>query len=282
MSRLKNYRVFLVGCIAAALLIALTAPLSAQRPRRIDPPVADDISTPPADEGVGAADADAARDIPDEADTDAVTAAAEEAMERETVAGGHDIALSQAHAAIEAAAAKAAELDTKMDIAIVDAGGNLKAFARMDGAWLGSIDISIKKAKTARWFDMNTGEIGKLSQPGGPLYGIEHSNEGLITFPGGVPIRVGDRVIGAIGVSGSSVENDHEVAMAGAEAVSGGGEGGGEDEGADAGRPRRGERRQPRRIERNPEPDVEEGEGRNEEDTAVGEGERRRPLPPTE
>ena len=76
-----------------------------------------------------------------------------------------------------------------MDIAVVDAGGNLKAFARMDGAWLGSIDISIKKAKTARYFDMPTGEIGKLSQPGGPLYQIEVSNGGLITFPGGVPIK---------------------------------------------------------------------------------------------
>jgi uncharacterized protein GlcG (DUF336 family) len=90
----------------------------------------------------------------------------------------------------------------------------------MDGAWLGSIDISIKKAKTARYFDMNTGEIGKLSQPGGPLYNIEHSNNGLITFPGGVPIKAADgTVIGAIGVSGSSVENDHTVAAAGAGAV---------------------------------------------------------------
>ena len=90
----------------------------------------------------------------------------------------------------------------------------------MDGAWLGSIDISIKKAKTARFFDMNTGEIGKLSQPGGPLYGIEHSNGGLITFPGGVPIKNQQgTVIGAIGVSGSTVENDHAVAMAGAQAA---------------------------------------------------------------
>ena len=76
-----------------------------------------------------------------------------------------------------------------MNIAVVDAGANLKAFARMDGAWLGSIDIAIRKARTARFFDMNTGEIGKLSQPGGSLFAIEHSNGGLITFPGGVPIR---------------------------------------------------------------------------------------------
>lgn len=107
-----------------------------------------------------------------------------------------------------------------MDIAVVDAGGNLKAFARMDGAWLGSIDIAQKKAKTARGFDMNTGDIGGLSQPGGPLYNIEHSNGGLITFPGGVPLKAADgTVIGAIGVSGSSVENDHAVAQAGAAAV---------------------------------------------------------------
>ncbi|MEL6329849.1 MAG: heme-binding protein [Planctomycetota bacterium] len=131
----------------------------------------------------------------------------------------HDISLEQAQKIVEQAVIKALAIDTKMDIAVVDAGGNLKAFCRMDGAWLGSIDISIKKARTARFFDMPTGEIGKLSQPGGPLYGIEHSNDGLITFPGGVPIKSGGAVIGAIGVSGSSVENDHAVAEAGAEAA---------------------------------------------------------------
>lgn len=131
-----------------------------------------------------------------------------------------DISLDQAHVILAAAVAKAAEIDTKMDIAIVDAGGNLKAFARMDGAWIGSIDIAIKKAKTARFFDMPTGEIGKLSQPGGPLFNIEHSNGGLITFPGGVPIKTADgTIIGAIGVSGSTVENDHTVAQAGAAAI---------------------------------------------------------------
>jgi len=132
-----------------------------------------------------------------------------------------DITLKQAHDAVAAAMAKAKEIDTKMDIAVVDAGGNLKAFARMDGAWLGSIDISMKKARTARYFDMNTGDIGGLSQPGGPLYQIEVSNGGLITFPGGVPIKNADgEIIGAIGVSGSTVENDHTVAAAGAAAIS--------------------------------------------------------------
>lgn len=130
------------------------------------------------------------------------------------------ITLEQAEAAVKAAKEKAKELDTLMNIAVIDDGVNLTAFARMDGAWLGSIDIAIKKAKTARFFNMNTGNIGALSQPGGSLYNIEHSNNGLITFPGGVLIKndKGD-IIGAIGVSGSTVENDHAVAVAGAEAV---------------------------------------------------------------
>ena len=131
-----------------------------------------------------------------------------------------DLSLEAAEKVMSAAKKKAAELNTRMDIAVVDAGGNLKAFARMDDAWLGSIDISMRKARTARWFDMNTGEIGKLSQPGGPLFGIEHSNGGLITFPGGVPLKDGKgEVVGAIGVSGSTVENDHAVAAAGAQAL---------------------------------------------------------------
>ena len=108
----------------------------------------------------------------------------------------------------------------RQDIAVVDAGGNLKAFVRQDGAWLGSIDIAIKKAKTARDFDMPTGEIGKLSQPGKPLYQIEVSNGGLITFPGGIPLRSSDgKIIGAIGSSGSTVENDAAVAQAGVDAM---------------------------------------------------------------
>ena len=130
------------------------------------------------------------------------------------------LTLEAAERIVAAAKKKAAEINTKMDIAVVDAGGNLKAFARMDGAWLGSIDIAQRKARTARWFDMDTGEIGKLSQPGGPLFGIEHSNGGLITFPGGVPLKKpAGEVVGAIGVSGSTVENDHAVAMAGAAAL---------------------------------------------------------------
>lgn len=130
------------------------------------------------------------------------------------------ITLEQAEKMIVAAKEKSTQLKVKMNIAVVDAGANLVAFARMDGAWLGSLDISIKKAKTARFFDMNTGAIGELSQPGGPLFNIEHSNGGLITFPGGVPVKNAQgQVIGAIGVSGSTVGDDHEVAVAGVEAL---------------------------------------------------------------
>ena len=90
----------------------------------------------------------------------------------------------------------------------------------MDDAWVGSIDIAIKKAKTAVFFGMPTGAIGQLAQPGGPLYGIEVSNEGLITFPGGVPIvDEAGVLVGAVGVSGSSVENDNKVAEAGVKVI---------------------------------------------------------------
>jgi uncharacterized protein GlcG (DUF336 family) len=131
-----------------------------------------------------------------------------------------DINLQEAEAAVAAAKKKAADLGTKMDIAVVDSGANLKAFARMDDAWLGSVDISMRKARTARFFDMPSGDIGALSQPGGPLYNIEHSNGGLISFPGGVLIKnKAGEIIGAIGVSGSSVENDDAVARAGASAI---------------------------------------------------------------
>jgi uncharacterized protein GlcG (DUF336 family) len=128
--------------------------------------------------------------------------------------------MERALEAIEAARKEAIKTNTQMCIAVVDSGANLKAFLRMDDAWVGSIDISIKKAKTAVFFGMPTGEIGKLSQPGKSLYGIEHSNEGLITFPGGLPIVDEEGVlVGAIGVSGSSVENDEKVAAAGLKVV---------------------------------------------------------------
>ena len=131
-----------------------------------------------------------------------------------------NITLEQAEKVIAAAKKKAVDIDTKMNICVVDGGANQVAFARMDGAWLGSADIALKKAKTARFFDMPSGEIGKLSQPGESLYNIEHSNGGLISFSGGVLLKnkKGD-IIGAVGVSGSSVDNDHTVASAGADAL---------------------------------------------------------------
>jgi uncharacterized protein GlcG (DUF336 family) len=128
----------------------------------------------------------------------------------------HTVTLSNAQAVVDAARAKATEIGVPMNIAVVDEGGNLVAFARMDNAWLGSIDISQNKAYTARAFDMPTKELAPLAQPGQPLYGIEASNQGrLIVFAGGIPLVSGSRVMGAIGVSGGSVEQDQEVAEAG-------------------------------------------------------------------
>jgi uncharacterized protein GlcG (DUF336 family) len=131
-----------------------------------------------------------------------------------------NITLQQAQQAIMAAVKKAEKIEVKQNVAIVDAGANLIAFAHMDNAWLGSIDISMKKAKTARFFDMDTNKIGELSQPGKPLYGIEVTNGGLVSFGGGMPIKDADgNVIGAIGVSGGTVDQDMEVAKAGVEAL---------------------------------------------------------------
>jgi uncharacterized protein GlcG (DUF336 family) len=137
---------------------------------------------------------------------------------------GHDtilatnagVTLRRAQAVVQAARAKADEIGVPMNIAVVDEGNNLTAFARMDGAWLGSIDIAQNKAYTARAFDMETRALAPLAQPGGSLYGIEASNDGrLIVFAGGIPLTVRGRVVGAIGVSGGSVEQDQEVAEAG-------------------------------------------------------------------
>ncbi|MBC6113116.1 heme-binding protein [Pedobacter fastidiosus] len=128
-----------------------------------------------------------------------------------------NVTLEQAQNIIAVAQAKAVEINTKMNIAIVDTGSNLVAFARMDGAWLGSADIAQKKAKTANWFNMDTKALTPLVQPGQPLFNIEHSNGGLITFPGGVILKnASGEIIGAIGVSGSTVDDDHAVATAGA------------------------------------------------------------------
>ena len=119
-----------------------------------------------------------------------------------------------------AALDKATEIKVKMNVAIVDGGANLVAFARQDNAWLGSKDIAIKKAQTAVYFQMASADLGKMSQPGEPLYGIEVTNGGLVSFGGGYPIKDTDgNVIGAIGVSGGVVKQDEKVSAAGRDAV---------------------------------------------------------------
>jgi uncharacterized protein GlcG (DUF336 family) len=127
------------------------------------------------------------------------------------------ITLSDARRVIAAAEAKARDIGQPMNIAVVDAGGNLVSHVRMDGAWIGSIDISINKAFTARAFDIETAQLGKNSQPGQQFFGIHGSNHGrVMIFAGGIPLRREASTIGAIGVSGGSGDQDQAVATAGA------------------------------------------------------------------
>jgi uncharacterized protein GlcG (DUF336 family) len=129
------------------------------------------------------------------------------------------ITLKDARKIIAVSEGKATEIGQPMNIAVADAGGNLIAHVRMDGAWLGSIDISIKKAYTSRAFDISTKDLAGHSQSGGQFFGIHASNDGrIMIFAGGVPLKRDGKVIGAIGVSGGSGEQDHAVAEAGAAA----------------------------------------------------------------
>merc|ERR1711910_184970 len=111
--------------------------------------------------------------------------------------------MGRANLAIKVAIDKANEVGGKYCIAVLDSGVNLVAFNRMDGGRVGTIDVAMKKAKTSALFVLESGDLGKKTLPGQPVYGLEHSNGGLITFPGGVPLRnaSGD-FIGSIGVSG--------------------------------------------------------------------------------
>ena len=128
--------------------------------------------------------------------------------------------LEDARKIIAAAQKKATEIKQPMNVAVCDAGGNLLAFERMEGAWLGSIDISINKAWTSRAFDIATGDLAKHSQSGGQFFGIHVSNGGrVMIFAGGVPLKKGGQVIGAIGVSGGMGKQDQAVAEAGAGAL---------------------------------------------------------------
>jgi uncharacterized protein GlcG (DUF336 family) len=129
------------------------------------------------------------------------------------------VTLDDARKIITAAEKKAKELRQPMNIAVADGGGNLVAHVRMDGAWIGSIDISINKAFTSRAFDISTKDLAEFSQPGKQFFGINASNGGrVMIFAGGVPLRRAGKVIGAIGVSGGSGEQDQAVAEAGAQA----------------------------------------------------------------
>jgi uncharacterized protein GlcG (DUF336 family) len=129
------------------------------------------------------------------------------------------VTLKDARRVIDAAEKKAQEIGQPMNIAVADAGGNLVAHIRMDDAWVGSVDISIKKAWTARAFDIATKDLATQSQSGGQFFGIHASNDGkVMIFAGGVPLRRDGKIVGAVGVSGGSGEQDHAVAVAGAEA----------------------------------------------------------------
>jgi uncharacterized protein GlcG (DUF336 family) len=132
-----------------------------------------------------------------------------------------EVNLELARKIIAAAEKKAVEIGQPMNIAVADAGGNLVAHVRMDGAWIGSIDISINKAFTARAFDIATKDLAQHSQSGGQFFGIHVSNHGrIMIFAGGIPLKSGGKVVGAIGVSGGSGDQDHAVAEAGAAVVS--------------------------------------------------------------
>jgi uncharacterized protein GlcG (DUF336 family) len=129
------------------------------------------------------------------------------------------LTLADARTIITAAEAKASEIGQPLNIAVVDAGGNLISHVRMDGAWLGGIDISINKAFTARAFDIQTKDLGDNSQPNQQFYGIAASNHGrIMIFAGGIPLTRDGEVVGAVGVSGGSGEQDQAVAEAGAKA----------------------------------------------------------------
>lgn len=126
------------------------------------------------------------------------------------------ITLEEAQQIISAAGQKAQEIGQPMNVAVVDAGRNLKAFARMEDAWLGSIDIAINKAFTSASFEMATQDLADMAQSGQPLFGIHATNDGrIVIFGGGIPLTRGGEVVGAIGVSGGTVDQDQEVAEAG-------------------------------------------------------------------
>ncbi len=135
------------------------------------------------------------------------------------------LTLSDAKQMLQAGEAKADSIGIPYNIAVVDAGGALIAFTRQDGALAGSIELAIGKAKTARMFDKTTDTLAHLAQPGAPLFGIEQSNGGdVVIFGGGLPVKVDNQIVGAVGTSAGSVEQDIAVAQAAAAAVGGAGD----------------------------------------------------------
>lgn len=131
-----------------------------------------------------------------------------------------DVTLEDARRVIAAAEVKANEIGVPMNVAVVDAGGNLVAHVRMDGAWIGSIDIAINKAFTSRAFDASTRQLAELGETQGPAFGIHATNGGrVVIFPGGVPLKRDGNIVGAVGASGGLPDQDEEVAEAGAKAL---------------------------------------------------------------
>jgi len=129
------------------------------------------------------------------------------------------VTLEDARRVIDAAEKKAREIGQPMNIAVADAGGNMVAHVRMDNAWIGSIEISINKAYTSSAFEIETRDLAKYAQPGGDFFGVHASNHGrVMIFAGGIPLKRDGKVVGAIGVSGGSGDQDHSVAAAGADA----------------------------------------------------------------
>ena len=130
------------------------------------------------------------------------------------------ITSDQAEKLIGAAKMKATDLGIAVTVVVLDFAGHLKAFSRMDGAWLGSIDVAVKKAKTSVLFEAETQAVWEVCKPGAQAHGLELTNDGLVTFAGGFPSKAADgKLIGAIGVSGGQVAQDYEVARAGVAAL---------------------------------------------------------------
>jgi uncharacterized protein GlcG (DUF336 family) len=125
------------------------------------------------------------------------------------------ISCRQADSILQASRSRADQIGIAVSVVVMDAGGNLKALSRMDGAWLGSIDVAIKKARTSVLFEMETQTVWQFSSPKGSAHGMEFTNGGMVTFAGGIPLKSTDgKLLGAVGVSGGMVEQDYEVALA--------------------------------------------------------------------